>query len=167
MDLISVTGFLLLHIIVVWLYHRYKHHHLTNPFWFGLFCPQKTKATRLNRCSRASLAYSDVLGPVHVPAPDYSAKIQKLSPAQSKQSLRAIYNSHLASGMEVTSTAPPVDNVKNTGKLSTYNSTTNVQQAPGSKKKQITFVTARFFSKLLVKGPKHFLVSGLKSFYSF
>ena len=49
-SLISMTGSLLLHVRVVWLYHRYKHRHPNTPLWCGLFCPGKPKATRWNTC---------------------------------------------------------------------------------------------------------------------
>ena len=116
-NLISFIGSMLLHVIV-WLYHRYKHRHPTTPLWCGLFCPERLKATRPNSCSEAALVYSDYLSPVHVSSLDYSAKVRTLSRAQSEQSLRALSNPNLASYQEVTSTAPPVENVQNIGNFS-------------------------------------------------
>ena len=54
-SLISFTGSMLLHVLAVWLYHRYKHRYLTTPLWCDLFCPKRPEAARRNSCSRASL----------------------------------------------------------------------------------------------------------------
>ena len=34
---------MLLHVIGVWIYHRYKHRHNATPLWCGLFCPKKSQ----------------------------------------------------------------------------------------------------------------------------
>ena len=43
MSLISFAGSMLLHVIVVWIYHRYKHRNNATPLWCGLFCPKKSR----------------------------------------------------------------------------------------------------------------------------
>ena len=43
MSLISFAGSMLPHVIVVWIYHRYKHRHNATPLWCGLFCPKKSR----------------------------------------------------------------------------------------------------------------------------
>ena len=43
MSLISFAGSRLLRVIVVWLYHRYKHRNIATPLWYGLFCPKKSR----------------------------------------------------------------------------------------------------------------------------
>ena len=43
MSLISFAGSMLLHVIVVWIYHRYKHRHNATPIWCRLFCPKKSQ----------------------------------------------------------------------------------------------------------------------------
>ena len=121
---------MLVHVIVVWLYHRYKHRHPTTPLWCGLFCPRTPKQTRTISCSEAAPAYNAELSPVYVQAPDYSPKVRTLTPAQSQQSLRSQSNINLASRQEVISTAPPVEAVLNPGNLSRSTSLHNVQRAP-------------------------------------
>ena len=34
---------MMLHVIVVWIYHRYKHRNNATPLWCGLFCPKKSR----------------------------------------------------------------------------------------------------------------------------
>ena len=34
---------MLLHVIVVWIYHKYKHRNNATPLWCGLFCPKKSR----------------------------------------------------------------------------------------------------------------------------
>ena len=34
---------MLLHVIVVWIYHRYKHRNNATPLWCGLLCPKKSR----------------------------------------------------------------------------------------------------------------------------
>ena len=85
MSLISFLGSMLLHVIVVWLYRRYKHRHPTIPLWCGLFCPRTPKETRTIGCSEAAPAYSAELKPVHIQATYYSTKVGTLTPAQSQQ----------------------------------------------------------------------------------
>ena len=79
MSLISFTGSMLLHLIVVWMCHHYKHRHSTTPLWCCLFCPKRPQATRRLSCSEAAPACSYVLSPEHVSALDYSAKVRTLS----------------------------------------------------------------------------------------
>ena len=43
MNLISFAGSMLLQVIVVWIYHRYKHRNNATPPWCGLFCPKKSR----------------------------------------------------------------------------------------------------------------------------
>ena len=43
MSLISFAGSMFLHVIVVWIYHRYKHRNNATPLWCGLFCPKKSR----------------------------------------------------------------------------------------------------------------------------
>ena len=43
MSLVSFAGSLLLHVIVVWIYHRYKHRNNATPLWCGLFCPKNSR----------------------------------------------------------------------------------------------------------------------------
>ena len=43
MSLISIAGSKLLHVIVVWIYHRYKHRNNATPLCCGLFCPKKSR----------------------------------------------------------------------------------------------------------------------------
>ena len=120
-SLISFTGSMLLHVIVVWLCHHYKHRHPNTSHWWGLFRPEKPQATSCNCCSEAAPAYSDALSLVPVLAPDYSVKVRTLSQTQSQQSPRAIFYSTPASNQEVFLTAPPVENVQNIGrKLNAY-----------------------------------------------
>ena len=40
MSLISFLGSLVLHMLFVCIYHRYKHKHRETPLWCGLFCPK-------------------------------------------------------------------------------------------------------------------------------
>ena len=42
MSVISFAGSMLLHVVVVWIYHRYKHRNNATPIWCGLFCPKKS-----------------------------------------------------------------------------------------------------------------------------
>ena len=92
MSLIQFTGSALLHVFVVWLYHRYKHPHPTTALRCGLFCPKKPKATRRSSCPEGDPEISDALSPVDIPVHDYSVKVQKFSQAQSDQSLHATSN---------------------------------------------------------------------------
>ena len=34
---------MVLHVIVVWLYHRYKHSNPSTPLWCGLICPKRSR----------------------------------------------------------------------------------------------------------------------------
>ena len=43
MSLVSFAGSMLLHVIVVWIYHRYKHRHNAAPLCCGLFCLEKSR----------------------------------------------------------------------------------------------------------------------------
>ena len=43
MSLISFAGSMLLHVIVVWIYHRYKHRNNATPLWCRFFCPKKSR----------------------------------------------------------------------------------------------------------------------------
>ena len=43
MSLISFVGSMVLHVIVVWIYHRYKHRNPSTPLWCGLFCPKRSQ----------------------------------------------------------------------------------------------------------------------------
>ena len=43
MSLISFAGSMLLHVIVVWIYHRYKHRNNATPLRCGLLCPKKSR----------------------------------------------------------------------------------------------------------------------------
>ena len=43
MSLISFAGSMLLHVIFVWIYHRYKHCNNATPLWCGLFCLKKSR----------------------------------------------------------------------------------------------------------------------------
>ena len=148
---------MLLHVLVVWLYHRYKHLQFTTPLWRGLLCPRKPKATRRNSCSETAPAYSDALSPVHVlPAPENSAKFRTFSRAQSEQSFREISNPNLAACEEVTSTAPPVENVQNLGILSRDNAPHNVQQVPWPKYEWVSWRYVFFFEPLVME-PEHIL----------
>ena len=69
MSLISFAGSMLLHVSVVWIYHRYKHRHNATPLWCGLFCPKKSRAavepeqsseTQLSVVNTASREYSQL-----------------------------------------------------------------------------------------------------------
>ena len=40
MNLISFLGSMVLHMLFVCIYHRFKHKHRETPFWCGLFCPK-------------------------------------------------------------------------------------------------------------------------------
>ena len=88
MSLISFIGWMILHVIVVWLYHRYKHRHLNTPLWCGLFCPKipQTKAPRRELAPDDVDQYS--LGPVNPPAQDYSEKVRNLSRKSSASTLK-------------------------------------------------------------------------------
>lgn len=44
MSLISFLGSMILHMIFVFIYHRYKHKHNKTPLWCGLFCPKNSIA---------------------------------------------------------------------------------------------------------------------------
>ena len=39
-NLISFLGSMVLHMLFVCIYHRYKHKHRETPLWCGLFCPK-------------------------------------------------------------------------------------------------------------------------------
>ena len=43
MRLISFVGSMVLHVIVVWIYHRFKHRNPSTPLWCGLFCPKRSQ----------------------------------------------------------------------------------------------------------------------------
>ena len=43
MSLISFAGSRVLHITVVWIYHRYKYRNKATPLWCVLFCPKKSR----------------------------------------------------------------------------------------------------------------------------
>ena len=81
-SLISFTGSMLLLVIFVWLYHRFKHRHPSTPIWCGLFCPRKSKATRRKNCSEAAPAYSDTLAQyayLHLTTPQNFKHLGELS----------------------------------------------------------------------------------------
>ena len=42
MSLISFLGSMVLHMVFVCIYHRYKHKHRETPLWCGLFCPKNS-----------------------------------------------------------------------------------------------------------------------------
>ena len=96
MSLIPFTGSMPLHVIVVWLYHQYKHRQPNTPLWCGLFCPRKPKPTRPNSRPEAGPSYSDALGPMNVLAPDYSARVRAPTRAPSMVNLSEAINSALA-----------------------------------------------------------------------
>ena len=129
MSLISFTGSMLLHVIVVWLHHHYKHHHRTNLFWCGLFCPKMFKAMRRNSCSKAAPAYSDALSPMNVPAPDYSAKVRAPTRMPSMATLHETLTSVLCTYEAVISSATPAANAPSPSTLPKSNSTPNMQHA--------------------------------------
>ena len=43
MSLISFAGSMLLHGVVVWIYHRYKHRNNATTLWCGFFSPKKSR----------------------------------------------------------------------------------------------------------------------------
>ena len=51
MSLLSFIGSMILHVIVVWLYHRYKHRHRTKRLWCGFFCPKIPQSKARRRAS--------------------------------------------------------------------------------------------------------------------
>ena len=60
MSLISIAGSMLLHVIVVWIYHRYKHRHNATPLWCGLFCPKSSRtAVEPEQSSETQLSVVD------------------------------------------------------------------------------------------------------------
>ena len=68
MSLISFAGSMLLHVIVVWIYHRYKHRNNATPLC-GLFCPktsrtavepEQSKETQLSVVDTAPREYSQL-----------------------------------------------------------------------------------------------------------
>ena len=60
MSLISIAGSMLLHVIVVWIYHRYKHRHNAMPLWCGLFCPKSSRtAVEPEQSSETQLSVVD------------------------------------------------------------------------------------------------------------
>ena len=69
MTLISFAGSMLLRVIVVWIYHRYKHRNNATPLWCGLFCQEKphaavevaqTNETQLGVVDNATREYSQM-----------------------------------------------------------------------------------------------------------
>ena len=51
---------MLLHVIVVGIYHRYKHRHNETPLWCGLFCPKKSQtAVELEQSNDTQLSVID------------------------------------------------------------------------------------------------------------
>ena len=69
MSLISFAGSMFLHVIVVWIYHRYKHRNNATQLWCGLFCPKKSRtavepeqsnATQLSVIDTAPREYSQL-----------------------------------------------------------------------------------------------------------
>ena len=60
MRLISFAGSMLLHVIVVWIYHRYKHRNNATPLWCGIFCPKKSRtAVEPEQSNEAQLSVVD------------------------------------------------------------------------------------------------------------
>ena len=88
MSLISFIGSLILHVIVVWLYHRYKHRHPNTSLWCGLFCPIIPQSKTPRRASAPDDVDQYSLGPVSAPAQDYSAKVRNLSQKSSASTLK-------------------------------------------------------------------------------
>ena len=43
MSFLTFAGSMFLHVIVVWIYHRYKHRNNETPLWCGLFCQKKSR----------------------------------------------------------------------------------------------------------------------------
>ena len=69
MRLISFAGSMLLHVIVVLIYHRYKHRNNATPLWCGLFClknsrtavePEQSNETQLSVVDTAAREYSQL-----------------------------------------------------------------------------------------------------------
>ena len=79
MSLISFIGSMILHVIVVCLYHRYKHRDPTTRLWCGLFCPKITQSKAPRRASAPDDVDQYRLGPGSAPAQDYSEKVRNLS----------------------------------------------------------------------------------------
>ena len=148
LSMISFTVSMLLHIVVVWPYHHFKHNHPTSPFWCGLFCPREPKSTRPNSCSEGAPIYSDALSTVLASATNYWAKIRTLNRIQSDQSLRAISNPILASYQKFTATALPVEKVQYPGHLSRDRSTPNEQHAFWPKIKRVSWPRGSFLKFL-------------------
>ena len=108
MSLISFAGSMLLHIIVVWLYHRYKHRHPNTPLWCGFFCPE----TSNKNTPRQQIDPDDVdefnLGPMQRHDSDCTEKVRTLSGAVSHASLKEAVKKALA---EFHGTAPLMSDV--------------------------------------------------------
>ena len=88
MNLISFIGSKILHVIVVCLYHRYKHRHPTTPLWCGLFCPKFPQSKAPRRASAPDNIDQYSLGPVSTPAENYSAEVRNLSRKPSASALK-------------------------------------------------------------------------------
>ena len=77
MSLISFAGSMLLQVIVVWIYHRYKHRNNATPLWCRLFCPKKSRTavepeqsneTQLSVIDSAPREYSQLARTISLPA---------------------------------------------------------------------------------------------------
>ena len=68
---------MLLHVIVVWIYHRYKHRNNSTPLWCGLFSPRKSRTAvqpeQTNETQQAVL---------HTATHEYSQLARTLSASQ-------------------------------------------------------------------------------------
>ena len=88
MSLISFIGSMILHVIVVCFYHRYKHRHPTILLWCGLFCPKIPQRKAPRRASAPDDVDQYRLGPVSAPAQDHSEKVRNLSRKSSTSPLK-------------------------------------------------------------------------------
>ena len=84
MRLISFAGSMLLHVIVVWIYHRYEHRNNATPLWCGLFCPKKSRtAVEPEQSNGTQLSVVDT-------APrEYSQLARTISLSPSKLSIKS------------------------------------------------------------------------------